>query len=119
MLEFTRLAEERMVSPNETILQRGQAVEHFFMIRKGEVDMHGQTTLRLRPRQFFGEIELLQGGGALTEVRAGSEPVELLTIPRADFTRVIQESPITAEVLLKVAQEKMEALKEDKLAAKP
>ncbi|HMU92186.1 MAG TPA: ATP-binding cassette domain-containing protein [Anaerolineales bacterium] len=119
MLEFTRLAEERMVSPNETILQRGQAVEHFFMIRKGEVDLHGQTALRLRPRQFFGEIELLQGGGALTEVRAGNEPVELLTIPRADFTRVIQESPITAEVLLKVAQEKMEALKEDKLAAKP
>ncbi len=119
MLEFTRLAEERMVSPNETILQRGQAVEHFFMIRKGEVDLHGQAVLRLRPRQFFGEIELLQGGGALTEVRAGSEPVELLTIPRADFTRVIQESPITAEVLLKVAQEKMEALKEDRLAAKP
>ncbi len=119
MLEFTRLAEERMVSPNETILQRGQAVEHFFMIRKGEVDLHGQAALRLRPRQFFGEIELLQGGGALTEVRAGSEPVELLTIPRADFTRVIQESPITAEVLLKVAQEKMEALKEDRLAAKP
>lgn len=119
MLEFTRLAEERMVSPNETILQRGQAVEHFFMIRKGEVDLHGQAVLRLRPRQFFGEIELLQGGSALTEVRAGSEPVELLTIPRADFTRVIQESPITAEVLLKVAQEKMEALKEDRLAAKP
>jgi hypothetical protein len=43
----------------------------------------------------------------------------LLTISRADFLRVIQESPITAEALLKIAQGKMEALKEDKLAAKP
>ena len=78
-----------------------------------------QVVSRLRTNEFFGEIELLQGGNSLSDVRAGNRPVELLTISRADFLRVIQESPITAEALLKIAQGKMEGLKEDKLAAKP
>ena len=113
MLEFTRIAETRQIQPNETIIQRDQPVDHFFMVSKGEVEMvvNDQVVSRLRTNEFFGEIELLQGGNSLTDVRAGGDPVELLTVPRADFMRVLQESPITAEALLKIAQGKMEALR--------
>ena len=119
MLEFTRIAKTQQVQPNELIVAREQPIENLFIVSKGEVELSLQNnSMRLRPAQFFGEIELLQGGNSVADVRAGESPVELLTIPRADFLRVIQESPITAEALLKVAQGKMESLKGEHLAFK-
>jgi CRP-like cAMP-binding protein len=57
---------------------------------------------------FFGEIELLRGGKSIACVRASSgEPAELLTYPRAEFLRIIEESPITAEALGKVVDERL------------
>jgi len=115
MLEFTRIAEEREYQPNETIISRDQHVDHFFMIREGEVEvvLHEQekqefVLSHLHSGEFFGEIELLRGGKAIASVRAGSKPVKVLTLPRADFLRVMQESPITAEAIGKIVQEKLE-----------
>jgi putative ABC transport system ATP-binding protein len=39
MLEFTKLAQRRMYQPKETILPRDEKVDHFFMIRKGDVEI--------------------------------------------------------------------------------
>ncbi len=116
MLEFTRIVEERVYQPNETILSRDQHVDHFFMIRKGEVevvlqDEKNQETVisRLKPGEFFGEIELLRGGKSIANVRAASNgPVEVLTLPREDFLRVIHESPITAEALGEIVQKRLD-----------
>jgi putative ABC transport system ATP-binding protein len=116
MLEFTRIVEERIYQPNETILSRDQHVDHFFMIRKGEVEVvlqdekNRETVIsRLNPGEFFGEIELLRGGKSIANVRAGSNgPVEVLTLPREDFLRVIKESPITAEALGEVVQKRLD-----------
>jgi ABC-type methionine transport system ATPase subunit len=117
MMEFSKLAEERTYPPNITIIPRNEHVEYFFMIRKGEVevvlqDRKDQETIisRLKPGEFFGEIELLRGGKAIANVRAGSrEPVEVLMIKREDFKRVIDQSPITAEALGKIVLERLEA----------
>jgi len=116
MMEFTKLAEERMYLPNVTIIPRDAHVENFFMIRKGEVevvlqDRKQEETIisRLKPGEFFGEIELLGGGKAIANVRAGADgPVEVLTIKREDFKRVMDESPITAEAVAKIVQERLE-----------
>jgi ABC-type lipoprotein export system ATPase subunit len=116
MLEFTRIVEERTYQPNETILSRDQHVDQFFMIRKGEVEVVLQdnknqehVVSRLNPGEFFGEIELLRGGKSIANVRAGSNgPVEILTLPREDFLRVIKESPITAEALGEVVQKRLD-----------
>jgi CRP-like cAMP-binding protein len=35
------------------------------------------------------------------------DPVEVLTYPRGDFLRIIGESPITAEALEKVVEERL------------
>jgi CRP-like cAMP-binding protein len=85
------------------------------MIRKGEVEVVLQderrkeyVISRLNPGEFFGEIELLRGGKSIANVRAGSDPVEVLTIPREDFLRVINESPITAEAIGKIVQMRLE-----------
>lgn len=110
MLEFTKLAEYKTYQAHETIISRDEHVNHFFMIRKGEVevvlyDKNKETKLsNLGPDEFFGEMELLRGGHAIANVRAGDEPVEIYTLPRTDFTRVMNESPITAEAVSKIVQ---------------
>jgi len=113
MLEFTKLAEERVYQPHETIISRDGNVEYFFMIRKGEVDVilnskkKGANTSRLRENEFFGEVELLRGGKAIANVRAGDQPVEVVALPRADFIRVMNESPITTEAVGKIMQNRL------------
>ena len=117
LMEFTRLAEERTYAPNITIIPRNEHVESFFMIRKGEVevvlqDLRKKETVisRLKPGEFFGEIELLRGGKSIANVRAWLHgPVEVLTIKRDDFKRVMDESPITAEAISKIVQQRLEA----------
>jgi ABC-type lipoprotein export system ATPase subunit len=116
MMEFTRLVEERIYSANEIILPRNQLVENFFMIRKGEVeiilpDRQNQEIVvsSLKPGEYFGEIELLHGGQSRASVRASSrEPVEVLALRREDFMRVLEQSPITADALGKIAQQRLE-----------
>jgi putative ABC transport system ATP-binding protein len=118
MLEFTKLAEEHKYQPNESIISRDQNMDYFFMIRQGEVEVILQDKARrdyvlsrLQPGEFFGEMELLRGGKAIGNVRAGNQPVEVIVIPREDFVRVMKESPITAEAISKVVQKRLEAHK--------
>jgi ABC-type lipoprotein export system ATPase subunit len=115
MMEFTRLIERRIYPPNETIIPRNVHVENLFMIRQGEVevvlqDRKNQETIisRLKPGEFFGEIELMRGGKSIANVRAGAnEPVEVIMLKREDFLRVIEQSPITADALGKIVQERL------------
>lgn len=116
MMEFTRLVEERTYQPNITIIPRNEHVEYFFMIRNGEVEVvlqdrkNKETVIsRLKPGEFFGEMELLRGGKSIANVRADSHgPVEVLTIKREDFKRVIDQSPITANEISKIVQQRLE-----------
>lgn len=113
MLEFTKLVEERVYQPHETIIPRDQHVDYFFMIRKGEVEVvllekkKDHIVSHLSENEFFGEMELLRGGKSIANVRAGSQPVEVLALPRADFVRVMNESPVTAEALGKIVQKRL------------
>jgi len=113
MLEFTKLVEERVYQPHETIISRDGNVDYFFMIRRGEVDVilkskkKKDITSRLHETEFFGEVELLRGGTAIANVRAGDKPVEVLALPRADFIRVLNESPITSEAVKKIMQKRL------------
>jgi ABC-type lipoprotein export system ATPase subunit len=115
MLEFTKVAEERLYKPGETILSRDQSVDYFFMIRSGQVEVvlldnknQEYVISDLGKGEFFGEMELLHGGKSIANVRAGNQPVEAVIIPRAEFTRVINESPITAEAIGKIVQNRLD-----------
>ena len=116
MMEFTKLVETRVYNEKATILGRDETVEYIYMIRKGEVEVVSQdhnenevVVSRLKSGEIFGEIESLRGGNSIATLRAGTdEPVEILTVKRDDFLRVIEQSPITAEALQKVIDEKLE-----------
>ena len=117
MMEFTKLVESEYYPAKTTIISRDEHVENFFMIHKGEVEVvlqdrkQNETVIsRLSPGEFFGEIELLRGGKSIANVRASADgPVELLTIKREDFKRVMDQSPITVEAVGKIVQERLEA----------
>jgi len=116
MLDFTKIAAERVYQPGETIIPRDQPVDHFFMIRKGQVDVilldkknQEYVISSLGKGEFFGEVELLRGGKSIANVRAGgTQPVEAVYVPRADFIRVMNESPITVEAIGKIVQERLD-----------
>jgi putative ABC transport system ATP-binding protein len=115
LLEFTKLAEERIFRASEIMIARNEPVDHFFMIRKGEAEVFLQDTANrevvisnLKSGDFFGEIELMGGGLSIANVRAGSEePVELLVLRRDDFMRVIEQSPRTAGEIEKIVQQRL------------
>ncbi|MFT3893628.1 MAG: ATP-binding cassette domain-containing protein [Anaerolineales bacterium] len=116
MMEFTKLVEEWVYEPKTTIISRDEHVEYFFMIYKGEVEVvlqdrkNEETVIsRLGPGEYFGDVELMRGGKSIANVRASADvPVELLTIKREDFKRVMDQSPITAEAVGKIVQQKLE-----------
>ena len=116
MMEFSKLAEERTYPANTTIIPRDEHVEYFFMIRNGEVEVvlqdrrNKETVISLlKPGEFFGVIELLRGGRSIANVRASARgPVDVLAVKREDFIRVLEQSPITAEALGKIVQERLE-----------
>jgi ABC-type lipoprotein export system ATPase subunit len=115
MREFSKIAEIEVYPAKATIISRDEHVEKFFMIHKGEVEVvlqnrkQNETIIsRLTPGEFFGEIELLRGGKSIANVRAGAEsPVELLSIKREDFKRVMDQSPLTVEAVGKIVQERL------------
>ncbi len=114
MLEATRQLEHFTYPPNGTILPAGRHVDYFFMIKSGVVEVvldcgphvaDGLTVARMGPGQFFGEIELLSGGDAIACIRAASgEPVELVALRRADFHKLLSQSPLTEEALGNIVQ---------------
>jgi ABC-type lipoprotein export system ATPase subunit len=114
MLEITKKARRQTFQPGEVILDCNQHVENLYMIASGGVNVlvgngaRTKTLAHLMAGDLFGEIELLRGGLAIACVRAGDRPVEVLAFPRADFLRIVEESPITAEALGKIVQSRLE-----------
>ncbi len=115
MLEFTRIAERRSYQPRQMIIARDHTVDHFYMIKYGYVELvlgdHTPAEVviaRYGPGEFFGEAEIMRGGKSIAAVRAADHPVEVLAVPHADFMRVMGESPITAEAVEEIMQQRLD-----------
>ena len=115
MLDVTQKLERRVYEPNETIINRDERVDQFFMIEDGDVDIvlqgrrRDDTVLaRLGSGAYFGEIELMRGGKSVANVRASEgTPVTLLTLARSDFDLMLAESPLTQDAITSVVQERL------------
>ncbi|MBK7454260.1 MAG: cyclic nucleotide-binding domain-containing protein [Anaerolineales bacterium] len=110
MLAATKNAKKRKAAAGHNILKRGADVEYFFIVISGEVDVimenlfHTEVSLtRLGAGQFFGEIELMQGGQAVAHVRAAEQGAELVLIPKKLFFELIDGSPVTRSALNEAA----------------
>jgi ABC-type lipoprotein export system ATPase subunit len=117
MLEATRQLEHLSYPAGSPILQAGQHVERFFMIKSGVVEVAlqcsprnkgGVTIASMGPGQFFGEIELVRGGQSIACIQAaGEQPVELVSLQREAFKKLISESPLTEEAIGRIVQSRL------------
>jgi len=110
MLAATRQAEKRKVAPGAMILKQGEAVEHFFMIESGEVEIvvtneqgKEMQLARLGHGQFFGEVELTQGGHSIAHVQGAGGGAELALLPKGLFYELIDGSPLTRHAIHEIA----------------
>jgi len=116
MLRVTNQLEKKEFPPGASIIQKGESVEHFFMMISGEVDIiltnprcPEVNVARLGPGQFFGEVELLNGGNSIASVRSAPfGSVELALLSKDKFNLLMKESPPTQETLSMVAQTRLE-----------
>jgi ABC-type lipoprotein export system ATPase subunit len=114
MLAASHQATKKKYSPNAVILKQGRPVDHFFMIVSGDVDVVVNINRRNERRlallgagQFFGEIELIQGGKSIAGVRAGQHGAEVALLPKEDFYRLIDGSPLTRSAIQNTADERL------------
>lgn len=116
MLQATHQAEKRTYQPGEIIIQQGEAVEHFFMVADGSVEVVLNnpgcpeiSLARMGQGQFFGDVELIHSENSVASVRASSEmPVSLSLIPKEDFNQLLSGSPPTLDMVKNVAQTRLE-----------
>lgn len=110
MLQATRHAEHKLITPGETILRQGDQVDYFYMVAEGEVDIvinrpgaPEMNVARLGPGQFFGEVEMLHDTQSLASVHAANMPVDLVMVPKSIFTNLLTESAVAEEKMRQVA----------------
>jgi ABC-type lipoprotein export system ATPase subunit len=110
MLSATKNAEKRSAAPGDVIVKQGDAIEHFFIVVSGEVDVVAENRFkremklaRLGAGQFFGEVELTQGGRSVAHVHASEHGAELALLPKALFYELIDGSPLTRHAIQALA----------------
>jgi ABC-type lipoprotein export system ATPase subunit len=112
LLEATHDLQPMVYAPGETILKEGEAGDRFYIVTKGraEVALKRQggsdvVVMRPGPGEYFGEVELMRGGHNIATIRAMSEtPVELVTLDREAFIRLMSESETTRDALALIAE---------------
>ena len=111
MMAATRQAIRQEYSPLTTIIRQGDSVDHFSMIVEGEVEIVvsgddcGEMSLAcLGPGQFFGEVELTHGDHSIASVRASKSGAKVAVLPRNEFFKLIDGSPLTRDAIRGVAE---------------
>ncbi len=120
---FPTLTEEELVQvthqlnpdiypPGAVIVQEGAPADRFYIIVKGKVDVlirqpSGTPVVvtTLDKGQYFGEVELLQGGQNIATIRAALDSaVEVTTLDRATFMGLVGESAAVREQVAQIAR---------------
>jgi ABC-type lipoprotein export system ATPase subunit len=115
MLNVTNLLQPMEIPAGQTIIHRGEYIDYFFMIVRGEVEIvlekpkKDELTLGwLGEGEFFGEIELVHGGDSIASVRASADgPVKLVALHRKDFNDMLVGSPLTEEAISRIVQARL------------
>ena len=114
LIEVTRELETLRFPPGAVIIRRGEPIERFYLITRGEVEIlvkrdEGRefVATTMGRGQFFGEIELLQGGRAMASVRAGAESgVEVAALERHEFQHLLTTSEAVRQAIEQVARQR-------------
>jgi ABC-type lipoprotein export system ATPase subunit len=121
MLEATHEAEKKEFDSFNVILRQGETVDYFFMIESGAVEIvvnneqsNEMSLACLGSGQFFGEVELTQGGQSIASVRAAKGGAKVALLPKEKFYKLIDDSPRTRTSIQDVAAARLTENKQRK-----
>jgi len=84
------------------------------MVESGEVEVvitneqgKEMQLARLAHGQFFGEVELTQGGHSIAHVQASSRGAELAHLPKEIFYELIDGSLLTRHAIHEIAETRL------------
>lgn len=105
-----------------TIVNKGELANEMYLICRGEVevlDYVGNVINTLADGEFFGEIGLLMSIPRTATVKTKTL-CDLFVLHRSDFTRILNEHPKFADVIIRVARERYKVIvtREELLAMK-
>ncbi len=91
---------------DETICRIGEEGDTFYVVLSGELEVwggsHGDVLINtLEPRDFFGEMAILQGGKRTATIKA-SRRARLLSLQKADFEKLFLRNPKAIEYFARV-----------------
>ena len=96
----------RQVSPGEVLVEAGDHVMPFFVVRTGRIEIvrpSGSTETLVavdEPGQFTGEVTMLSGRRALMRVRA-TEPGEVIELDRESLLALVQTDSELGEIIMR------------------
>jgi voltage-gated potassium channel len=115
-LDATRIAEiagllkRQIVPAHHVVVRRGEPADSMFFIMSGEVEVDVQPySVRLGPRQYFGEIALLRDTVRTATVTSLKE-CQLLALDAADFRRLLDAHPELKAAITEVAEHRLSQL---------
>ena len=93
LAEIARLLKVQSCSRDSIVVHQGQPGDSMFFIAEGELEVRtGETRIRLRPGQFFGEMALISGAPRNATVAAVT-PARLLRLDVVDFRELAARQP--------------------------
>jgi ABC-type lipoprotein export system ATPase subunit len=116
MTWVARQLERQTYEAGANIVNQGEMADRFYIITKGDVEIllphpDGQEIVvdRLKRGQYFGEIGLLNSGTRTATVRAAPETeVEVASLSREAFSKLLQDSEETRGVMEHITHERTE-----------
>lgn len=115
MLKATHRLRRIHFQPGATIMRQGEHNDYFFMVGSGQVEIvlkpkkEEVIVSRLGFGEFFGEVELMDGGRNIASIRAAADsPVDLVGLHREDFNTLIKESTVTEEYLCEIMYQRIQ-----------
>ena len=116
MLEAGRKAKTVRFAAGETIIHKDTSSEQFYIVTQGRAEVilrrpDGTDVIvdHMTPGQYFGEISLFTSRRTQATVRADPEmPLEALTLDRATFQKLLDESPEFKDTMQGIVSSRLE-----------
>ena len=106
LLRATKSMDPMEFSAGQLIIKENELNDRLYIIMEGNVNIAlknkkgGQVKVnQMGPGEYFGEIELMNGGHAIATITAGDDPVKVVTLQRSLFEELINENRETRGII--------------------
>ncbi len=114
------LGRRRTLKQGELVYKAGQRDFGMTVVLSGELEVfenrdgHELILANPMPRDFVGDVAMLNGTSALVSARAKTEQAEVLTVAAEEFRRALSELPGLGEIIVNALMMRRERIRRDR-----